>query len=127
MTQRTERIAGMILREVSAILREDLHNPRIGFLTLLGVDVSPDLKSATIRYSVLGADEEKKDTDIELRNSSKFIKKLLNDRIKLRFAVDLRFVRETGIDESFRIQGILDKIRREQEAREKEDGANPAG
>lgn len=115
MTQRAERVAELIQREVSSILREDLHNPNIGFVTILSVDVAPDLRNARVYYSVMGTDEDKKTTDIELRNSAKFIKKLVNDHLGLRFAVDIRFVRETAIDTSFRIQSILDKIRRERE------------
>ena len=114
MSQRTERVAGLIQREVSSILHEDLHNPRIGFVTILSVDVTPDLKTARVYYSILGTDEEKKTTDIELRNSAKFVKKLVNERLSLRFAVEIRFIRETAIDASFRIQSILDKIRKEQ-------------
>ncbi len=118
MSQRTERVAGLIQREVSSILQTEVQNPNIGFVTVLSVDVSPDLKNATIHYSVLGTDEEKKSTDIELRNSSKFIKKLVNERLSLRFAISLQFVRENAIDAAFRIQSILDKIAREREAKE---------
>ncbi len=122
MSQRTERVAELIQREVSSILRVDIHNPRIGFVTILSVDVTPDLKTARVYYSILGTDEEKKTTDIELRNSAKFVKKLVNERLSLRFAVDIRFIRETALDASFRIQGILDKLRREG----MEKGAPPA-
>jgi len=118
MTQRAERVAGELLKEISHILREDIEDPHIGFVTLLRADVTKDLRMARIYYSVLGSDEEKKSTDIHIRNSSKYIKKLVNNRIKLRYAVDLRFIRETGIDKSFKIDEILDKIRKERNERD---------
>jgi ribosome-binding factor A len=120
MSQRTERVAELIKKEISQILREDLQNPRIGFVTLLGVDVTADLRLARVHYSVYGTDEEKKSSEIEIRNSAKYIAHLVNERVNLRYAVELRFIRETAVEESFRIQEILDQIKREREAREGE-------
>jgi len=113
MSQRTEKVAGMLQKEISRALIEDIENSRIGFVTVLRVDVSPDLRVAKVFYSVLGSDDEKKATDIEIKNSSKYIKKLVNDRIAIKYAIDLRFIRESVIDEDFRIEKIFDKIRKE--------------
>ncbi len=118
MSQRSERVADVILKTVTQILREDVQNTKIGFITILRVHVTDDLRTARIYYSVLGTEEEKKTTDINLRNSAKFIKRLLNDRISLRYAINLLFERETSIDESFRLHNIFNKL--EQDRMEKE-------
>ena len=115
MSQRTERVAALLLQEVSQIIREDLQNPRIGFLTLLRAEITPDLRLAKVFYSIMGTDAEKKASDIELRNSSKYIKKHVNQRISLRYAIEIRFIREDAIDKSFRIESILQQIRKERE------------
>lgn len=127
MSQRTERVAHQLLKEIGRILYEDLQNPHIGFVTLLRVVVSKDLRSAKVFYSVLGSDEEKKKTDINVRNSTKYIKRLVNEKMRLRYAVDLKFIRETSIDESFRIQEILDQIKADEKNREAPEGSDSDG
>ena len=125
MSQRTERVAESLLREIGRIFREELENPSIGFVTFLRVEVTADLRNAKVIYSVMGTEAEKKTTDIEIRNSAKYIKKLVNDRLGLRYAVDLQFIRETGIEHSFRVDEILEQIRRDREEKEKNEAPGP--
>jgi ribosome-binding factor A len=117
MQQRTDRVASLLLKEVSQALREDIQNPDIGFVTFLRADVAKDLRNARVYYSVLGTDDEKLKTDLAIQNSAKEIKKLVNNRIQLRYAIDIRFVREDGLDNTFRVEEILNKIRQEREAK----------
>lgn len=115
MSQRSDRVADVLLKNIARVLREEVQNPKIGFVTILRVEVTDDLRMARIYYSVLGTEDEKKTTDIELKNSAKFIKRVVNEDIDLRYAVDLRFIRETSIDESIRLQKIFDKINKERQ------------
>lgn len=117
MQQRTDRVASLLLKEVSQALREDIQNPDIGFVTFLRADVAKDLRNARVYYSVLGTDDEKLKTDLAIQNCAKELKRLVNDRIQLRYAIDIRFVREDGLDNTFRVEEILNKIRQEREAK----------
>ena len=117
MQQRSDRVASLLLKEVSQALREDIQNPDVGFVTFLRADVAKDLKNARVYYSVLGSDEDKARTDLAIQNAAKELKRLVNDRIQLRYAIDLRFVREDGLDNAFRVEEILNKIRRERDAK----------
>lgn len=121
MQQRTARVASLLLKEVSQALREDIQDPNIGFVTFLRADVAKDLKNARIYYSVLGTSEEKERTDLAIQKSVKEIKRLVNNRIQLRYAIDIRLVREDGLDNAFRVEEILNKIRRER------DDQSPSG
>ncbi|MBF0253778.1 MAG: 30S ribosome-binding factor RbfA [Candidatus Omnitrophica bacterium] len=125
MQHRSDRLASLLLKEVSVTIREDLSNPRIGFVTLTRAEVAKDLKSARIFYSVMGSDEDKKRTEIAIRNAAKEIKYLVNNRISMRYAVHLTFFREEGAEHAFRIQKILDQIHSEKPAESGED--TPAG
>ena len=116
MSQRTERVAALLMKEVSQIIIEDMQNPRISFITILRVEVTPDLRLAKIYYSIMGTDAEKKTSDIELRNSAKFIQKHVNQRISLRYAIEIRLIREDSLDEAFKVERILNQIRKEREA-----------
>ena len=116
MGQRADRVASLIVQEVSQIIREDVSQPDIGFITIMGAKVADDLKTAVIHYSVLGTADQKHKTQKSLDQSSGYIRKLLNDRLSLRFAIAIRFEVDTSMDHSFKIESILDQIRRERES-----------
>jgi len=122
---RAERVASLLLKEISTALREDIDHPDMGFFTLQRVEVSKDIKSARVFYSVIGSDEVKRSTDIAMHRSAKEIKRIVNDRVRMRYAVDLKFIREDSIEEAFRIQQIMDRIRDERESRERAGEAEP--
>jgi len=58
-SHRPERVSELIRQAVGAFLTGAVRDPRIGFVTVTGVDVSPDLSHANVRVSVMGSDEEK--------------------------------------------------------------------
>ena len=58
-SHRPERVSELIRQAVGAFLTADVRDPRIGFVTVIGVDVSADLSHANVRVSVMGTDEEK--------------------------------------------------------------------
>ena len=118
MQQRSDRVASLLVQEVSQVVREDIQDSDIGFITFLRADVAKDLRNAKVYYSVMGSDEEKQKTDLAIQRSAKEIKRLVNDRIRLRYAIDIRFVREEGIDNAFRVEQLLDQIRKEKESKE---------
>jgi ribosome-binding factor A len=113
MQQRSDRVASLLIKEVSQVIREDIQDSNIGFVTFLRADVAKDLRNAKIYYSVLGSDDDKLKTDLAIQKSAKEIKRLVNDRIQLRYAIDIRFVREDGLDNAFRVDEILNTIRKE--------------
>lgn len=115
MQQRSDRVASLLIKEVSQAIREDIQDPNIGFVTFLRADVAKDLRNAKVYYSVLGGDDDKAKTDLAIQKSAKEIKRLVNDRIQLRYAIDIRFVREDGLDNAFRVEQILNTIRKERE------------
>ena len=114
MRVRAQRLASLLIQEISQIVREELHLPGLGFITFLNADVSPDLRNAKVYYSVLGSDQDKKDSDIAIHEAAKHIRRLVNGRLSLRYAVLLQFIRETSIDDSIKIQEIINKIRKEE-------------
>ena len=118
MQQRTDRVASLLLKEVSQALREDIQDPNVGFVTFLRADVAKDLRNSKVYYSVLGTDEDKERTDLAIQQSAKEIKKLVNNRIQLRYAINIRFVREDGLDNTFRVEEILGQIRKERETKD---------
>jgi ribosome-binding factor A len=122
MGVRPNRVANAIRREISNIIQEDLKDPRIGFTTITKVEVTPDLKNATIYYSVLGDEKSKKATAIALRNAKGYIRGLIGDRLKLRFTPELIFKSDRSVEYQDKIDRILDRIHREKEDKKSFNG-----
>ena len=120
--QRPERVQEAIRQEVSKITQNEMKDPRIGFLTITKVELTPDLRYAKIYFSVLG---EEKDKYLALKglNSAKgYIKGLLADRIKLRFTPEITFKIDESLEHTKKIYDLLDKLKKER--REDTDAEN---
>lgn len=108
--RRTDRVAALLLREVTRIVREDVHDPRIGFVTFTGADVSPDLANARVFVSVMGTDAEK-DAAVEgLRSAAGFIRNRLWDLLDLKSVPEIAFHLDRTLERAGRIEAILDRI-----------------
>ncbi|MDI3316533.1 MAG: 30S ribosome-binding factor RbfA [Bacillota bacterium] len=111
---RLGRVAGGIERELSAILRE-LKDPRIGFVSITGVEVSTDLRHARVFVSVLGGPEEEAATLQGLRNSVGYIRGEVTRRLRLRFAPELEWVPDHSIERGVRISKLIRDVREAEE------------
>lgn len=115
MTQRTEKVNELLREEIANVLRDELRDPRIGGLvSILRVDVSPDLHRATAFVSVFGTDEERADTLIALTSARAFIRREVGRRVHLRYIPDIEFVGDTSIA---RAQELTDQMRRNAQER----------
>ena len=71
-SQRCRRIGDQLKGEISSMLLRDIKDPRIGFVTVMDVEVSPDLGQATVYFTVYGSDQEKADTLSGLHSCTPF-------------------------------------------------------
>jgi ribosome-binding factor A len=115
MRRRTERLAELIRRELGRILSGGLGDPRIGFVTLTRVEVSPDITLAKIYLSVLDLDSpaNERTTLQGLNSAKKRIRGELGDSLKLRRMPELAFFADHGVKQSIRISTILTDLERE--------------
>lgn len=108
---RRERVEEAIKKEVSIILHDKIKDPRIGFITVTGVELSKDLRNAKIFYSVLGKEEDYIKTKLVLDSALGFIRSLVATRINLRFAPELIFKEDRSTEYSVKIEEMLNKIK----------------
>lgn len=108
---RHEKVAEAIRQEVSIIIHDKLKDPRMGFVTITRVELTKDLRYARIFFSVLGKDEDYKKTKQALDSALGFIRKLIAQRINLRFAPEIDFKEDRSSEYSVRIQQVLDEIK----------------
>src|SRR5437763_15421565 len=97
-THRVERVAAQLRQEISEIIVRDLKDPRIGMATITEVKLSPGLRNATVKVSVLGEADEGEAAIDGLEHAEGFIRRELGLRLSnLGFAPDLRFQPDEGV------------------------------
>jgi len=108
---RQDRVAEAIKKEASLIIHDELKDPRLGFVTITSVELSHDLRYAKILFSVLGEEEDYRKTKEALDSALGFIRKLIAQRINLRFAPEIIFREDRSTEYSVKIQKVLDEIK----------------
>lgn len=108
--RRQDRVAQALKEEISSIIHDELKDPRLGFVTITGVQLSPDLRYAKIFFSVLGEEQDYKKTKAALDSALGFIRRLIAQRIKLRFTPEIIFRQDRSCEYSIRIQEVLNQI-----------------
>jgi ribosome-binding factor A len=108
--KRSQRVGDLIREEVADIIMYRLKDPRIGFVTVTGVDMAPDMKSAKVYVSVLK--EEDRELTLEILNSSKsFMRSLLSKRLRMKFIPTIEFRFDTSIEYGYKIDKLLKEIK----------------
>lgn len=113
MTRRTEKVASLIQSELGDLVLRRLKDPRIGMVTITHVDIAPDLKLAHVYYSVFGKEKEKKEAGLALAHAAGFLQREIAVALKLRFTPKLDFHLDDSLEESLRIQKVLEELRQE--------------
>lgn len=114
MAYRPERLAEVIKKEVSKLMRDELKDPRIGFATVTSVEVSSDLRHVKIFVSVYGSDKERQTTMAALQRAQGFVRNELGRRIRIRHAPEVIFKLDESIDHGLKVMELLEKIKKEE-------------
>jgi len=114
--KRTDRVGDQIRMEIADILMRRVKDPRVGFVTVTGVDLSADLKHAWVYLTVLAEGEQEAETLAALGRACGFIRTELGRRLKLRSVPDLTFVKDTSVDRAMRVLNLIEGIHRAEEA-----------
>jgi ribosome-binding factor A len=109
--KRTERLGGQVQQEISEIISRKVKDPRLGFVTVTGVKMSPDLRYATVYVTVMGADEDAEASLACLESASKFIRHELGGRLHVKHVPELRFHMDEAALRGRRIDSILREIK----------------
>ena len=106
---RPERVA----EEFREILAEEiprLKDPRVGFVTVTHVDVSPDLRKATVFYTVMGQDKDHRRTRAGLLSARTHLRAVLGHQVRMKFTPDLEFEEDVGLTQVERVTQLLKEI-----------------
>jgi len=118
MGVRPERVASEMREHISMIISEEIKDPRIGFITVTKVEITPDLRNAKVFFSSLGGNEEKEAALEGLNSASGYIRKLLGERMRFKFVPELLFRLDESTEYIIHLNEIFDKIHKEKENKE---------
>jgi ribosome-binding factor A len=109
---RTDRV-GEEFREILAESIQTLKDPRVGFVTVTGVKVSPDLHVAWVYYTVLGDEKERASTRAALRSATPHLRRELGRQVRLKVTPELRFEPDQLAGAAGRIDQLLEQANEE--------------
>lgn len=110
---RTGRVGEQIKKEISDLIQTELKDPRIGFITVTGADVTNDLSLARVYLSILGSEEQKEETLRAIGRAKGFLRTELGRRVRLRHTPEIEFRFDNSIEYGSRIELLLQQINRE--------------
>ena len=110
---RSRRVSELLLEEISWLIKRELKDPRIGFVTLTRVDVSKDLRHAKVYASIMGEEEERIRCIEGLKSAVGFIKKRLGENLRLKNLPNIDFILDTSLDNVKRIDELIRDTKRD--------------
>ena len=106
---RPQKVADLIQRELSDLLRREVRDPRVGMVTLTSVDVSPDLSHAKVFFTILEKDK-KDETTKGLQRAASFLRSQLSHRMSMYTTPELRFVYDESVERGDRLSRLIDSV-----------------
>ena len=112
MSVKIERLTDQFQKEISMILKTEIKDRDINFVTITGCEITNDLSFCKVYFTVL--DDEKKDKTIEaLKKASSFIRGQLAKKIEIRHTPEIRFIYDESIEYGNKIEKLIEKINEE--------------
>lgn len=115
MTTRQERVRALLKTEISDILRRELKDPRLGFVTITDAEVSKDLRHARVYVSVYGDEKEKEQNLAVLQGAAGYIRGEFGRRAFMKVIPEISFKLDTSVEHGARIFELLQQVKPDDE------------
>ncbi len=109
-SRRPQRLGLQIQHEVSLMISRDMKDRRVGFVTVTGIRMSPDLSHAKIYISLMGPEHERDESLATLNHATGWMRRELGRRIRMKSVPDIVFVEDTSQDYGEHIDRLIDEI-----------------
>lgn len=126
-TYRKERLEELIKRIVADSILKEIRDPRIGFVTVTGVELNKDKSIANVHVSVLGDGKVSRNTMSGLLSAAGFIQRRVGDGIKMRSTPQIRFHLDKSLEYGSDMINLLNNLEEERSRKEKDNPENPDG
>jgi ribosome-binding factor A len=121
-SRRRQQVGDLIRDHVSEILQTEMKDPRLGMVSITRVDMSPDLRYATLLTSVYGDEDEQQQTLQALSGASGYIRRLLAPRLRIRHIPSIRFRLDHSMEHAEQITRALNEIHAPEDEEPEDDG-----
>lgn len=125
MSRRLSRVEEACKEQLSESLQREIKDPRVGFVTITGVKVTPDLRHARVFLSILGTEEEAEQSLAGLESAKGYLRSCLGRHLRLKNLPEIEFVREHVAEDALRLEELFREARSggvaEEEKREDEE------
>lgn len=112
MSQRMEKVQKLARRVLGEAIQE-LKDPRIGFVTVTSVRITPDLRHARVRVSVLGTEEEQTETMAGLNSAKPHLRGELGRQVRMKYLPELAFELDHQAEDAEHLEELIRKIHQE--------------
>ena len=110
---RIDKINQAVKREISSIIHSEIKDPRLEFVTITQVEVSRDLQHARVYFSALGDPQRVDKVEQGLSSARGFVRKLIGQRIRMRYTPEIEFIYDRSVEYGARIQEALEELKNE--------------
>jgi ribosome-binding factor A len=110
---RSARVGEQIFKEISILLVEKIRDPRVRDVTFTGVDLSRDLKSAKVYFSVIGGEDAVEGARAGLESARGILKREIGRRLSLRYVPELFFAYDESLDRGMRMERLLEELKKD--------------
>jgi ribosome-binding factor A len=122
---RSQRVVEQIHRELSELIRLEVKDPRVGFITLTDVEITPDYAHAKVYFTSMTGETDVPEILQGLRRAGGFLRRELGRRIRIHTNPELHFHYDRSVEQGSRLSKLIDDVVRQDEARHADD--EPAG
>jgi ribosome-binding factor A len=118
---RTGRIAEQIQRELADLIQMEVKDPRVGLVTLTGVEVTQDYAHAKVYFTTMKSAEQAPKAQAGLEHAAGFLRTQLAHRMKLRIMPQLHFIYDTSVENGVRLSQLIDEAVASDKAHQREE------
>jgi len=122
---RSQRVVEQIRRELAELIRLEVKDPRVGFITLTDVEITPDYAHAKVFFTSMTGEADVPEIMQGLRRASGFLRRELGRRIRIHTIPELHFNYDRSVEEGSRLSRLIDEVVREDESRHQDETAEP--
>jgi ribosome-binding factor A len=115
MSRRLNRVEEACKEELSEILQREIKDPRVGFVTITEVKLTPDLRHARVFISILGSEEEVEQSLAGLKSAKGYMRSHLGRHLRLKYLPEIEFIQEHVAEEALHLTELMDKLKNERE------------
>ncbi len=118
---RAGRVAEQIQRELAELIQMEVKDPRVGLVTLTGVEVTQDYSHAKVYFTTMMSSEQALKAQVGLERAAGFLRSQLAHRMKLRIMPQLHFIYDTSVEHGVRLSQLIDEAVAADKAHQREE------